>query len=237
MRGKAFGFAARCAVRWARWARLSIGATPPPVIPATYWAGVRDTLEALALAERERLARAYRHGDAAERADAQLEWDAVREAIGRARRDVEALTTSGKLRDAGRVPLLLAELAYVRGEGRPAGDEFGPKLRGQGVRLRPATSARGPSPREGVEASRERAGAGPAPQPIRASQSTDSKSDSGKLVTCAACGKPVNCSKNHELEDDPPEQHWYAHLPRPGRDENRKTLLEDDEQGDEEAEV
>jgi hypothetical protein len=235
MRGKAFGFAARCAVRWARWARLSIGPKPPPVIPAAYWAGVRDTLEALALAERERLVRSYRHGDNAERADAQLEWDAIREAIGRARRDVDALTTTGVLRDAGRVPMLLAELDYVRGEGRPAGDEFGPRLRGQGVRLRPVTGSRGQGPGQGVDASPGREAAGPANQPTRASQSTDLKSDSGKLVTCASCGKPVNCDRNHEYEDDPPEQHWYAHLPRPGRDENRKTLLADDEQGDEEV--
>lgn len=124
------GFAGRCWVRWQRFASLTLGAGASApvraVVRAAYWAGVRDALESLTLAERERLIEVHRM-DRNERGDAITAHAAVVNGVRRCRRQLDAIEDVQRAgepehRHAGgarRLARLRAELAYLAGEGRP----------------------------------------------------------------------------------------------------------------------
>lgn len=126
------GFCGRLWVRWSRWALLSLGSSDrrdaaTVIVRAAYMRGAQDALDALVLAERERLITVYRKNIGCEKPDAVLAHHAVADAVRRSRKQIESMAN---MQAAGRAPQtwcggerrlrdLNRELSYLQGEGRP----------------------------------------------------------------------------------------------------------------------
>lgn len=123
------GYAGRLVVRFQRWAALTLGTgtgTAHGLMRAAYMQGARDALDAVMLAERERLAEVYRT-QRTDRGDTVAQHAAIANGIRRCIRQAEALarlrregaSEAAQVGGARRLARLRAELAYLAGEGRP----------------------------------------------------------------------------------------------------------------------
>lgn len=175
----ALGFCGRLWVRWVRWAGLSMGERRDPaavLVRAAYLRGAQDALDALVLAERERLMAVYRKHQGCERPDAVLAHRAVADAVRRGRKQIGSMVQQ---QGAGRAPHtwcggerrlrdLNRELSYLQGEGRPqAADVPWP------ARMNPRTDGRLPA-----DAGARGWGDGPS-QPTSGKENGDDEGDSG----------------------------------------------------------